>query len=113
MDRYCKIYVDYRGSSQELKRLVESCVNLENVDIYIDYNEEFDAIRACEFPDGFLFFKFFLELDFDEGVNFLCVVNLILRLFWDRHISAVASCDYENLLINSGGYRIKECFWNK
>lgn len=111
MNRDCIIYLT---SELELNNLeLELNSNFNNCEIELEFillkNSDFDSLKQIEFPDGFLHFKYVLEIIFlnDEIENskIISKVNEILEYLWKSNISAIASCDYENLLINKGGYK--------
>ncbi len=121
MDYSCVIYISGFNNQKELVVFLmsltkgilkgETLVVSDFVEIDIDENEEFDDIKEKEFPDGFLFFPFRLDLEFNENVckqDCIKFTNILLKLFWSKNKSAVSACDYENQLINKGGYKSEE-----
>lgn len=123
--KYCKIHVASSDNkaiildllskelpcSKEMNRLFD-----ENFEIYIDNNEDFDEIEQKQFPDGFLYFPFFLEIDFsDQTTKEYCisVINNILNLFWKNNHPAVAVFDFEHELSSNGGFNSKNIPWVK
>src|SRR3954464_9696066 len=64
-----------------------------------------DAIRAREFPDGWLFFRHNVEVERRAHVAPL------LRLLWGNGIPAVAACDYEEELPEGGGSKSRNVPW--
>ncbi|NCD70651.1 hypothetical protein [Mucilaginibacter agri] len=77
-------------------------------------NDEFDENLQCQFPNGFLHFQFILEFFFkDEFASdaHIDLINSALKWLWDRDLSVVASCDYEQLLLNQGGYKNQLLSW--
>lgn len=82
---------------------------IEMTEYLIRRNKEFDAQKAAEFPDGFLYFSHTMEL-YPEG-NPIDVTNRILAAFWKAGIPAVCACDDEELLTEKGGYRSRNIPW--
>ncbi len=75
----------------------------------IDKNDEADKVRAADFPDGFLYFNYSMELCF-RG-NRVKLTNDILDVLWSNRIPAVATCDYEDELHKGGGYKNSDVPW--
>lgn len=117
MEHYCEIYIS-KTEESFLKTFLTEII-LENNVIkdkisFIDFNDDYDNIKETAFPDGFLFFKYLLNLTFVEGTDISdCakITSKILTELWNKNISAIASCDYEDLLIKNGGYKSKEVPW--
>jgi len=114
---HCKIYTTGNDISEELilnllvgilhSSIIDGYIENENYSIYIDVNEEYDNNKEKDFPDGFLFFKLIIEVDFIAGVSketILNTTNRILECLWQIPYPAVASCNYEEELIFKGGY---------
>ena len=87
---------------------------LQYGEISLINNSDFNNNLLYDFPDGFLFFPWILEIDFipDTDIN-LCidVVNKITSALWHSNITAVVACDFEDLLEKTGGYGRKDIFW--
>ena len=70
-------------------------------------NKEFDAEKSKDFPDGFLCFPYFLDIDCTENTEkqkyIKMIGNLILYL-WGKKCQLVVSSDFEEELPNKGGY---------
>lgn len=117
MNRDCIIYLTTELELNNMELKLNSYLN--NYDIELEFiffkNSDFDSMKQIEFPDGFLYFKYVLELNFlndeIEDLNVISKVNEILKYLWEINVSAVASCDYENLLINNGGYKCLTIPW--
>jgi hypothetical protein len=123
----CKIYVEAEQTPDELATLlaqslpeatlidaVTRIVQTRFGEVEIRRNKEADRIRAQEFPDGFLYFRYALELypfptvAHEERVS---LAASILKLLWSRGWPAVAACDYEDELPNGGGYHNNSVPW--
>jgi hypothetical protein len=99
MDLFCQIYINYERSEKEIIFFLSELMT-EDVVIDLRKNDEYQPNS-----DDFLFFKYILEIDFlTETVNYVQIVGDILLFLWSKQIAAVASCDYENKLPESGGY---------
>lgn len=77
-------------------------------------NKDQDAEFARRFPDGFLHFRYVLELYPAKDLNGAAeatYVGELLKLFWSNGFPAVASGDYEDQLPFGGGYRDSSLPW--
>jgi hypothetical protein len=77
-------------------------------------NDEFDARRQRDFPDGFLYFRYAIEVYPRADAPHEVVRQLVARLLeyaWVRGIAAVAACDYEDELPFGGGYKSPAVPW--
>jgi hypothetical protein len=86
----------------------------ENFSISVDTNDEYNHEKEKDFPDGFLYFKLLIGIDFKETVDteFASeVTGKILKYFWTSNYPAVASCTYEEMLIEKGGYNNTNVPW--
>jgi hypothetical protein len=70
----------------------------------VDRNDDRDDERAREFPDGFLHFRYVIDVGPGEPVARL------LRLLWDNGIPAVAASDDDDLP-EHGGYKSRAVPW--
>ncbi len=86
-----------------------SLFRFADAELCIRRNDEADAQKAAEFPDGFLYFSHTMEV-YPEG-DPVDVTNRILAAFWKAGIPAVCACDDEELLTEKGGYRSQNIPW--
>lgn len=112
---YCTIFVDTLVTQQELVRRIAEVVDghvrmrtiyAPSVFICVHRNEDFDDRRRREPDDGFLFFRFYLEVDAEHGQVRAAQIRLVAQLleyFWASGMRAVAACDYEDELPRKGG----------
>ena len=83
-------------------------------ELSIHTNDDFNFGKEKDFPDGFIYFRFIVEIGFTEKINLdkaLPVVSDLLKWLWEMGMPAVASCDYENLLPENGGYNSRVVPW--
>lgn len=83
-----------------------STVAADGVDVYARDSDEFSPARATEFPIGFYYFPFLLEVVFAEGTlvdTAVETVGRLLRGLWDRGWAAVATSGYADRLPYEGG----------
>jgi hypothetical protein len=122
-DIYCKVYVYFEQEPEYLVLLVQQITqgaiflrSVEGGPLEIDIvkNDERDDWRSRSFPDGFLFFPYYLDVSPspDTGrATFISAVAKLLQQLWSRGIPAVASSDFESELPSAGGYKCRECPW--
>ncbi|MEC5146103.1 hypothetical protein [Chitinophaga sp. 212800010-3] len=120
----CSIYVTGSVSKEELLsglcRLLNgkitsiSFINTSNYELFVQKNDEFDEDEQKSFPDGFLYFRYIVYVEFnDKNTQQYCVEEIakLLRWLWEKNMAAVASCDYEDLLPENGGYKSRNIPW--
>lgn len=82
--------------------------------ISIEKNNDHDLNLAKEFPDGFLYFPFSLEVEIDKWVNLdleISCLNDMLVYLWQNNYPAVISSTLEDRLMERGGYKSKNTPW--
>jgi hypothetical protein len=83
-------------------------------EIEVRKNKEANRLRAGEFPDGFLYFRYALEVYVSATTQHAEQVTLVARLLnrlWSQGLPAVAACDYEKELPRAGGYNNRSIPW--
>jgi len=71
-------------------------------------NKEFNENKAIEFPDGFIHFPHFLDIDIvdeEREREYKEVVRKIMLYLWSEGCQLVASSDFEDELPHNGGYK--------
>lgn len=122
MNLYCDIFAFTESNIQvinAIKTVYKSSANDHmfeghEFEISVVKNVHFNLSKSIEFPDGFLNFPFLIEVDFSDKCNGAMAIeeiSRILTLLWNLNIPAVASCDYEHLLPNRGGYNSTAIPW--
>jgi len=123
-DLNCKVYIDTSTERAELARQISALtggaverftVTAACAEMDVQLNEEFDEKRRAEFPDGFLYFRYVVEMYTSPGEEAQCrhLVAKIVGYFWSNTIPCVAACDYEDELPNRGGYNSTAVPWVK
>ena len=77
-------------------------------------SRDFNAERSSEFPDGFLYFRYRVEVytEIEEAdAEVKQVVERILDFLWSTGYPAVAACDFEEELPHKGGYKSLRIPW--
>lgn len=123
VDLACKLYVDGDLAAgprlSDLAALLDgtlrgAVITLPQNELELRDNEDFHPIDRRAFPDGFLHFRMYLEIDpvgtpsLDDQVR---LVARILHYCWGKGWPAVAACDYEGRLPKGGGYKSREIPW--
>lgn len=116
-DLYCKVFINTIQSIKELTEKISVCLHLEHDKFFSiegDYfsvdvikNKEFDEEKSKEFPDGFLYFPYFLDIDTSDcnkSSDYKKEIRKLLVFLWKEGYQVVASCDFENELSCKGGY---------
>lgn len=115
MEHNCLIYLSSELSINLIEEKLNSLFSNDCLELILLKNSEYDILQQKNHPDGFLFFKYILDINFlNETENVdkaITTVNSILIFLWGNNISAVASCDYEELLIKNGGYKDLSIPW--
>lgn len=103
---YCKLYIHSDTSEAILKTLETQFGSFEKkmsdytfkeFEVHISENKESDINKIHIYPDGFLYYKFIVDLEI-KSENYIQITDLILRLLWKNKMPTVAACDYEDEL---------------
>jgi hypothetical protein len=120
---YCKLYVSKIESFENLIEILRLSfefsvqgreLSMSFGEISILENSDYDIEKEKEYPDGFLFFTFLLEVEIDENYSIedcVKIIDSILHALWSKDITAIASCDLEYLLDEKGGYNSLNIPW--
>lgn len=123
----CTIYVETDLAPDALARLLAgslsgsvrgvataSTVTVPHAEIDVRRNPDGDSARALSFPDGFLAFRYALELypagDTSRNDR-IALAGRLLELLWSNQLPAVAACDFEEELPLAGGYKKPTVPW--
>ena len=77
-------------------------------------NEDYDLARRRKFPDGFIYFRYIIDLYMDADLPLNERVKLtaaVLNTLWDERFPAIAACSYEKRLPLGGGYQNRSVPW--
>ena len=121
---FCRIYVGINIDQKILLLSISKFLGIEpdrnayieknGYSIEVRPNDEFDEKRMNTFPDGFLYFPLFVEIDIEDDINQESTaeeVGGILKFLWANKYPAIASCDFEDLLPEKGGYKSRIVPW--
>lgn len=113
----CKVFVDAEISENELVSLTAPVIFApdDGISLRVEVvrNEDYDSNRRRQFPDGFVYFRYTLDL-FMSGATVArqaAVVTRLLKRLWEWGFPAVAACAYEERLPKRGGYRSRAVPW--
>lgn len=113
---FCKVFIDTERDQNELLSLINSEISREvnkleisNSILIIELrkNNEFNVVKSKNPSDGFLFYKYYLEIEpFSQVVerDYIKSRADLLKKLWESKIGAIAACDFEHLLPRNGGY---------
>ena len=121
MSEFCKISVDGAIPKGKLASHIAESTGGELDDaaasittkwatIDVVRNSDYDSSRISEWPDGFLFFAYLVEIHIEPRADvgtYRRNVGTLLDALWDRGLRAVAACDFEEQLPMQGGYRTR------
>jgi hypothetical protein len=119
----CKIYLEADSEPEDLAKLVAESLSSTSLcrtvktplgEVDLRMNAEADKVRSREFPDGFLFFRYILEVypsPAAQREDRIALTATLLRLFWSQGWPAIAACDYEDELPFGGGYNNRSVPW--
>ena len=117
-DLYCKLYVDTDLEIEQLKDKITSIVSGEKQlfrtivttygEIDVNKNEDFDDEKRELVPDGFIYSKYYLDIEPKEDIgqqDYISSIGDLLKSLWGSGLKSVAACDFEEELPQKGGYR--------
>jgi hypothetical protein len=115
----CKIFVEADIGDRELLGLVAGVVFAPEqalgarCEVEVLKNEDYDSKRQTLFPDGFVYFRYTIDLYISEGDTRekAALVGDLLRALWAWGFPAVAACAYEDRLPYGGGYKSRSIPW--
>ncbi|HEV3261347.1 MAG TPA: hypothetical protein VG013_31130 [Gemmataceae bacterium] len=123
----CKIHVEAPWTPEAIAGLLSRALGgqvsvspsaqvvlLPSAEIEIRENEDADSRRAADFPDGFLYFRYILEVypvPTSSRQDRVSLAARVLELCWSQGWPAVAACDYESELPQRGGYNNPAVPW--
>lgn len=120
---YASIYLDGEAEEKEIVAAINVVLRERAayrthptvtgaVEVDVLHNDEADK-RRIAFPDGFLHFRYKLEVECGDAAESEGheIVAAILEMAWRRGWAAVASCDFEDDLPRRGGYKCQDIPW--
>lgn len=111
MDLFTKIYLYTSGAKHEVNTILSRfSKDLPSLDLSVMRNDDYDKERALEFPDGFLFFPYLIEIDVADSASidqYTQDLSTLLKRLWQNNMAAIAASDLEEVLPEKGGYKNK------
>lgn len=113
----CRLYVDVEMSATELLGLIMQMVFAPDAparaEVDVFKNEDYDTRRRLQFPQGFLYFRYYIDLYMPENSREAqaALTGVLLESLWDMNIPAVAASAFEDLLPERGGYKSRAVPW--
>ncbi len=108
---FCKLYVDSDLPKPELVEAVRvdaagvregrATVLTSTCVLDIEENDDFDDERRAKSADGFLYFRYYFDVEPGPGVSkdrYIQSLSSLLVSMRHRGISVVPACDFEDLL---------------
>ena len=114
---YCSLFIDSDVSREDLTLNLAKFFGVspdrhylsnEKGEVGVMKNKDYDSALHQDETDGFLHYRYFLEVEPNEELGKESAVEFVsntLKYLWSQGYPAVASCDYEELLPNNGGYK--------
>ena len=116
-DLYCKLYVDTDFEIEQLKDEITSMVSGQKQlfrtivttfgEIDVNKNEDFDDKKRDIEPDGFIYSRYYLDIEPKEDIeqqDYISGIGDLLQSLWSNGLKSVAACDFEEELPQKGGY---------
>ncbi|WP_040713618.1 hypothetical protein [Paenibacillus curdlanolyticus] len=112
IDLFCKVFIDTDASYEEIAHYVSNSIigtvekwNISSpyCAIYLRENDEFDEFKRLESVGGFLYSRYYLDIEPNDGVDssqYISCISKLLTDLWDGRYTAVAACDFEQMLPN-------------
>lgn len=114
---YCKLFVDTDEDYEYTVNLISNIISAKSekwnitsniMEIEVNKNEDFDKLKRFENIKGFLFSRYYLDIDPKTNINVEDYISSIAKLLeglWSNGFKATAACDFEEELPRKGGYR--------
>lgn len=103
---YCKLYIHSDTSDAIITTLETqfgyfkkkmSDYTFKEFEAHISVNKESDINKIHIYLDGFLYYKYIVDLEI-ESENYIQITDSILRSLWENKMPTVVVCDYEDEL---------------
>jgi hypothetical protein len=111
----CKLFVDAEISASDLISFLAHVLRESpaHCEMEVIKNEDYDSNRRRHFPDGFVYFRYIIDLYMpDENITVqVDLVRQLLEYLWDSGFPAVAASAFEARLPEHGGYKSPNVPW--
>lgn len=113
----CQIYLDADLPETDLVSLISETLfeqpGAPECEVEIRQNSDYDLARRKKFPDGFIYFRYVLDLYIEEAspAAKAALIAPLLQTLWEWGYPAVAACSFETFLPQGGGYKNRSLPW--
>ena len=111
----CKLFVDAEISARDLISFLAQVLRESpaHCEMEVIKNEDYDSNRRKRFPDGFVYFRYIIDLYMPEATRSeqINLVRQLLEYLWDSGFPAVAASAFEAQLPEHGGYKSPNIPW--
>lgn len=113
----CKVFVDAEVSDRELFSMIAQSMFIPDdptpLEVEVIKNEEYDSNRRRLFPDGFVHFRYILDVYMNRAPRDakVAAVSRLLDFLWSWGYPAVAAAPFEDRLPERGGYKSRRVPW--
>ncbi|MCX7747310.1 MAG: 1,4-dihydroxy-6-naphthoate synthase [Clostridia bacterium] len=112
---YCKIFIDSECDIDFLINKINELVSGQKKlfrtivtkfgELDVNKNEDFDSGKRSIKPDGFLYSRYYLDVEPNEQIeqeDYITSISKFLQDLWKNGFEAVAACDFEEELPSKG-----------
>ena len=112
MNTYCKLFLDTDNSKQEVIALLlsithgnfsgRSTIYTDILNMYVEDNDEFDTSARCNSTDGFLYYRYYCDIEpFSQASDedYISAIATLIRTIVAQGYRAVPACDFEDQLV--------------
>jgi len=112
---FCKIFIESPLTQKDLIHVISNIVNgtielghyitSDQMEIDVLENDEYDEVLLKDSNQGFLYYRYYLEIEPTNNVaeyNYIQNISNLLENLWNQGNKAVAACDFENELPRLG-----------
>jgi hypothetical protein len=114
---YSRLYVHAQTTLRELNDFVlrsidgqmdRSTIVMENINIQVMTNDEFDLSKVDDLKEGFLSYRYTFEIwqsgNESSRIKFSAILSKLLIDLWAHNVPAIACYEFEEDLPEKGGY---------
>jgi len=112
---YCKIFIDTNEDMEGVLSSISDIVSVyrwtiisDSMEIDLRKNEDFSKKERVVKEDGFLYSRYYLDIESKENVKqeqYILSIATLLENLWTLGYKVVTACDFEEELPRKGGYR--------
>lgn len=107
---YCKLFIDSDKSVEELENIIclilggkihpIRTIEIKEAAFDLRINKEFDLKKGKNKDDGFLYWKYFLDIEpiKTSKIDYINIVRDLMNQLKKQSIDSIAACDFEDRL---------------